>query len=209
MRPWLQKCAPTALCVLAPFLGASSALAEGGGRVPGGATASVARIDFQVRVPHFLDVRVAASGGPAEEPASSLLAKVRDGARQPLGGLGAETAALRADNVRVASNRGQVMLAMSSDSRAAGAARMNDRSFPELRSGPQYFLRAVAFAVEGRPGIREVGGAMPVPDRAGVTQLKTAWLRAYSHAANFVRPVARSEFPGDSAPIATYIAAVP
>jgi len=183
-----------------------TARAERGGNGAGKGI-STSRVDFLVTVPHFLDIRLSPSNGAPEE-ASALLEKVRNGGGQPLRDAVGEAGALRVDSVRVASNRGQVVLTMRSDFRRTDSPQLHDVSYQEPRLEPQYFLYAVASAAEGHPGVWRAG-AVPAPDRAGVTQTKTAWLRAYSRNAGFVRAVARTQSADQTAPTAIYTVVVP
>jgi hypothetical protein len=171
------------------------------GRIP------TAHVDFRVTVPHFLDVRLSPSIGTAER-GSAVLEQVRNTGSATLRSAVAEATALRVDGVQIASNRGQVMLSMRSDDFADAASQLRGVSSEESRVGPHSVLRAVAFATEGRPGLRKAG-VLPAPNRAGVTQARTAWLRAYSREAGLVPAVARDQGGEATVPAATYIAVVP
>jgi len=204
MRLWPQRFALIAFCSLASLCAAWTVRAEQG--VKGAGTrASVARVDFRVTVPHFLDLRVRSSPN-ATEAASAVLQKVRYDGSGPLRVALADASVLRIDGVRIASNRGQVMISLRSDESGQSGAAMRDASDVQ-RFGQRNLLRAVAFAAEGRP-LREVS-VLPGPNRAGVTQLRTAWLRAYSHEPGLVHAVASLRPVEEVVPPATCVAAVP
>lgn len=196
----------TALCSFATLFVGGIAQAEGDAKVTNGRIPT-AHVDFRVTVPHFLDIRLSPSAGTAEG-GSAVLEQVRNSGSATLRSAVAEATALRVDGVRIASNRGQVILSMRSDDFAEVASQQRGVSSEESRLGPRNVLRAVAFATEGRPGLRKAG-VLPAPNRAGVTQAKTAWLRAYSREAGLVPAVARAQGGEVIVPAAIYIAVVP
>lgn len=206
MRLWPQRYVLTALCTFATVLACGIARAEGDVKVANGRIPT-AHVDFHVTVPHFLDIRLSPSAGTVEG-GSAVLEQVRNAGSATLRSAIAEATALRVDGVRVTSNRGQVMLSMRSDDFAEVASQQRGVSSEESRLGPHSFLRAVAFATEGRPGLRKAG-VLPAPNRAGITQAKTAWLRAYSREPGLVPAVARAQGGEATIPVATYIAVVP
>jgi hypothetical protein len=206
VRLWTQRYVLTALCSFATLFGGGLAQAEGDAKVTQ-SRVPTARVDFHVTVPHFLDIRLSPSTGGAER-GSAVLEQVRIAGSPTLRSAVAEATALRVDGVRIASNRGQVMLSIRSDDYPEFDSQLRGVSSEESRLGPHNVLRAVAFVTDGRPGLRKAG-VLPAPNRAGVTQAKTAWLRAYSREAGFVPAVARSQAGEAIVPTATYIAVVP
>jgi hypothetical protein len=206
MRLWTQKYALTALCFLATLFAGGIAQAEGEARVTK-SQVPTARVDFLVTVPHFLDIRLSPSTGRFEET-SALLEKVRNGGSRSRGSASTDATALRVDGVRIASNRGQVMVGMRSDEVVEAGLPLRGVSDEQQQRGPRSVLRAVAFVAEGRPGLRETG-ALAAPNRAGVTQVATAWLRAYSREPGLMPAVARAQPAHEIVPTATYIAVVP
>ncbi len=208
MQLWPQKYALAVVCVVAALLASPVTQAEGdakaaNGRIP------IARVDFSVTVPHFLDVRVSPSTS-ATEAASAIFEKVRDEGSESVRGAIAAAATLRVDSVRIASNRGQVMAGLQSDEPGDAGARLRRVSLSSQDFQPRIALRAVAFAVEGSQRLRDTG-FLPAPGRAGVTQLRTAWLRAYtaSGEAGLIHAIATARPAEASVPAATYTVVVP